>query len=154
MADGGTLPTGWRTAAFEQLADQSLNGVWVCDRDLRCLYWNTAIERLSGLPSARVLGYGIVEVLSRVTEGGDEAAAIHRALEGMQDLSSDRRLVLPGPAPSTTPTMLRSHYLPIRDDSGEIVAVAAIVSDVSEEHRIRDDLRETNARFRAMADAA
>jgi PAS domain S-box-containing protein len=154
MADGGTLPTDWRSDAFEQLADESLDGVWVCDRDLRCLYWNAAMERLSGLPAPRVLGYGILEVLSRVTEGGDEAAAIRRALEGMQDLSSDRRLVPPVMTPALTTTMLRSHYLPIRSEDGAVVAVAAMVSDVSEEHRIRQDLRETDARFRAMADAA
>jgi PAS domain S-box-containing protein len=154
MAEGGTLPTDWRSDAFEQLADESLDGVWVCDRDLRCLYWNSAMERLSGLPAARVLGYGILEVLSRVTEGGDEAAAIRRALEGMQDLSSDRRLLPPVTTPSVTTTMLRSHYLPIRSEDGKVVAVAAMVSDVSEEHRIRQDLRETDGRFRAMADAA
>ena len=34
-------------AAFEQLADESLDGVWACDRELRCLYWNATMERLS-----------------------------------------------------------------------------------------------------------
>jgi PAS domain S-box-containing protein len=154
MADGGTLPASWHSAAFEQLADESLEGVWICDRDLRCLYWNAAMERLSGLPAGRVLGYGVLEVLSRVTEGSDESDAIRRALEGMQDLSSDQRLT-PTLATATASTrMLRSHYLPIHADSGEVVGVAAMVRDVSEEHRIRQDLRETDARFRAMADAA
>ena len=46
------------------------------------------------------------------------------------------------------------HYLPIRADAGEVVGVAAIVRDVTEEERIRQELRETDARFRNMADAS
>ncbi len=149
MADGGTLPTVWNAQAFEQLADESLDGVWVCDRELRCLYWNSAMERLSNLPAARVLGYGILEVLSRVIDG-DEASAIDRALAGTRGVSSDQALV----GKLTPPTLLRSHYLPVRGGDGEVVGVAAMVRDVSEEHRIRQDLRETDARFRNMADAA
>ena len=104
MADGGTLPTDWRAQAFEQLADESLDGVWVCDRDLRCLHWNTAMERLSGLSASRVLGYGILEVLSQVTDGGPDAASIRRVLEGVQDLSSDQRLVPSSHSSSVAPT--------------------------------------------------
>jgi PAS domain S-box-containing protein len=146
MADGGTLPPDWRSAAFERLADESLDGIWACDGELRCLYWNAAMERLSALPAPRALGYGIVEVLSRVG-GGDEGPALRAVLDGAPGLTSERRAA----AGART---FRTHYLPVRSEAGEVVGVAALVRDVSAEDRIRQDLRETDARFRNMADAS
>ena len=149
MARGGTLPAAWRASAFEQLVDESLDGVWACDRELRCLYWNAAMERLSGLPAARVLGYGIEEVLAR-TGDGDVGAAIRRVLEGAPAISVQQQ----GPSGDDPPRAFHTHHLPIRADSGEVVGVAGMVRDVTEEQRIRQDLRETDARFRNMADAS
>jgi PAS domain S-box-containing protein len=148
MASGGTLPPGWRSIAFEQLADENVDGIWACDRERRCLYWNAAMERISGLAAARVLGYGVVEVLARVVEG-DETATLDAALAGAQGLSTERRAT--GGSESRA---LRTSYLPIRSDTSEVVGVAALVRDVTVEDRIRQDLRETDARFRNMADAA
>jgi PAS domain S-box-containing protein len=147
MREGGTLPAAWRAIAFEQLADASLDGVWACDRDLRCLYWNEAMERLSSLPAARVLGYGILEVLSRIGQQHVEDG-IQRVLAGVGTFSSEQRTT------GSAANLLQSHCLPVRSERGEIVGVAAIVRDVTEEDRIRHDLRETDARFRNMADAS
>jgi PAS domain S-box-containing protein len=149
MADGGTLPGEWQAAAFQQLADASLDGVWACDRDLRCLYWNRAMERLSQLPAPRALGYDIVEVLAGVGIQ-DAAAAIQQVLQDGAGSSSDAVGRGAGPAGGN----FDSHYLSIRSDRGSVVGVVAIVRDVSEENRIRQELRETDARFRNMADAS
>ena len=149
MADGVKLTPGWRAAAFEQLADQSLDGVWACDRELRCLYWNAAMERLTGLPAAGVLGCDMAAVLARIGPG-DDGAALRAVLDGAQTARFEQRTAA-APSPES---LLRSHCTPIRSEAGAVVGVAAIVRDVSEEHRIRQDLRETDARFRNMADAA
>jgi PAS domain S-box-containing protein len=149
LAKGGTLPAAWRASAFEQLVDESLDGVWACDRELRCLYWNAAMEQLSGFPAGRVLGYGIEEVLARAGDG-DAGAAIRRVLEGAPVISVQQRAAA-GAEPARA---FHTHHLPIRADSGEVVGVAGIVRDVTEEERIRQDLRETDNRFRNMADAA
>jgi len=135
--------------AFEQLADEGLDGVWACDRELRCLYWNATMERLSDLPATRVLGYGIVEVLSRIGDQ-DETPALRAVLAGTTGVSSEHRAATTGNAART----LRTHYLPVRSEGGEVVGVAAMVRDVTEEDRIRQALHETDARFRNMADVA
>ena len=142
------MPAEWRATAFEQLADEGLDGVWACDRELRCLYWNAAMERLSDLPAARVLGYGIMEVLSRIG-GADEPPALRAVLAGAAGVSSEQRA-----ATKEAARTLRTHYLPIRSAGGEVVGVAAMVRDVTEEDRIRQALRETDARFRNMADVS
>jgi PAS domain S-box-containing protein len=150
MASGGTLPESWRSA-FEQLADESPDGLWACDRELRCLYWNAAMERLSGLTAARVIGYGILEVLGRVTDGdADPREAIDRALGGVMGAYADHRLIGRGQAP----VVMRTRYLPIRTEGGEVVGVSGMVRDATAEHRILQNLGETEARFRNMADAS
>jgi PAS domain S-box-containing protein len=149
MADGGTLPSAWRATAFEQLADHSLDGVWACDRELRCLYWNAALERLTGLPAAGVLGHGIIEVLARIGPA-DDGAAIRSALAGTDSVVFEQRAVV-------TPereNLLRSHCLPIRSEAGTVVGVAAIVRQVSNANCIHEDTREIDAHFRNMADAS
>jgi PAS domain S-box-containing protein len=150
MAERGGWQPGWRSAAFEQLADHNLDGIWACDGALRCLYWNAAMERLSGLAAARVLGSGIAEVLSRVTEG-DEEPPIRQVLAGEPVSLSDRRLV---GQTAEQHRIVRSQYFPILSPTGAVVGSAAIVRDVTEERRIRQDLQETDARFRNMADAS
>jgi PAS domain S-box-containing protein len=149
VADGGALPTAWRGTAFGQLADASLDGIWACDRERRCLYWNAAMEEITGLPAARVLGYGIGDVLVR-TGLGDPEAAIGRVLAGETKVVSMLRVGSPG---AVTGSILRTHHLAIGDPI-DILGVAAIVRDVTEEDRIRQELHETDARFRNMADAA
>ena len=143
------MPAEWRATAFEQLADEGLDGVWACDRELRCLYWNATMERLSGLPAARVLGYGIGEVLIRLG-GRDETPALRAVLAGTTGVSSEQRATTSKDATRT----LQTHYLPIRSPGGEVVGAAAMVRDVTEEDRIRQALHETDARFRNMADVS
>jgi PAS domain S-box-containing protein len=150
VADGGTLPEAWRRLAFEQLADHSHDGVWACDDKLRCLYWNAAMERISGLPAARALGHGAALLLSQVT-GADQEPQIRRSLAGQPSASRERTLPAQGEDPGL---IVQIHHLPIRDEAGQVVAAAGIVRDVSEERRILRDLQETDARFRNMADAA
>jgi PAS domain S-box-containing protein len=149
MADGGTLRAAWKASAFDQLAHASLDGIWACDADLRCLYWNAAMERLSSLPAARVVGCEIVEVLSRIGEG-DVRTAVRQVLEGAPAASTEQRSTGTG----QSFVVLRTQLTPIRGQVGEIVGVVAIVRDATAEDRMRQELRETDARFRNMADAS
>ena len=150
MAERGTLPADWRAMVFERLADASLYGVWACDRDLRCLYWNGAMERLSQLPASQVLGHGILDILALVGRS-DTEPAIRRALGGAAD-----RLPFEGAGTGKPLARLgwETRHFPIQSDAGETVGVAAVVRDVTEEDRIRQELGETDARFRNMADAS
>ncbi|HVZ89022.1 MAG TPA: ATP-binding protein [Polyangia bacterium] len=145
MADAGTLPAGWQASAFAQLADASRDGVWACDRELRCLYWNAAMERLSRLPAAQALGHSIVDILAGLGEV-DAAPAIRRALAGAGDARSA--------GDGADPPRWQTRHFPIQLGSGEIVGVGGVVRDVTEEERIRQELGETDARFRNMADAS
>jgi PAS domain S-box-containing protein len=148
MAERGILPEGWRSIAFENLVDASIDGAWACDRNLRCLYWNPAMERFSTLPAIRAVGYSIVDLLARVADG-DVGVAIREVLAGAPTAFSEQRLTT-----TSSAALLRTQLTPIRLDTGEIVGVTAIVRDTTEAERIRQELRETDARFRNMADAS
>jgi PAS domain S-box-containing protein len=107
------------------------------------------MERFSGLSAASVVGYGILEILSRVGEG-DVAPAIHQVLGGAATAFSEQRAL----TASQTVTKLRTRLTSIRLETGEIAGVGAIVRDTTEEDRIRQELDETDARFRNMANAS
>jgi PAS domain S-box-containing protein len=112
---------GW--TAFEQLADNCRDGVWACDGDLRCLYWNGAIEEITGLPVPDVIGYGIAEILSRVT-GADEEAVIRRVLAGERVVASNRRFTQ---GPGDRSQICETRTFPVRSPDGEVVGAAAVV---------------------------
>lgn len=149
MDDRQTRPASWRATAFEQLVEASIDGAWACDRNLRCLCWNPAMERFSALPAFRAVGYGIREVLRSVAED-DVGPTIRDVLAGAPTATFEQRIV----SASQSATLLRTQLTPIRLETGEIVGVTAVVRDTTEEHRIRQELHETDARFRNMADAS
>jgi PAS domain S-box-containing protein len=139
-------------AAFEQLADNNRDGTWACDRDLRCLYWNAAMEAITGVPAGRALGYGVADVLSGVADAAHEAT-IRRVLAGERVAATEERRS-DGGGGGTRRRIFEARYFPIRSKEGEVLGAAATVRDVTEERRIREDLQETDARFRNMADVS
>ena len=47
---------------IEMLIDSSLDGILAYDREYRYTLWNPAMERLSGMPAAAVLGRSALEL--------------------------------------------------------------------------------------------
>jgi PAS domain S-box-containing protein len=78
-------------------------------------------------------------------------ARFREALEG--------KCVCSGPLPWAFATsgrrgLYHARYVPLRNAEGAVVGVAAVVRDVTERHELAEQLRETENRFRIMADAA
>jgi PAS domain S-box-containing protein len=107
------------------------------------------MERFSALPAFRAVGYGILDVLAHVADG-DVGPAIRDVLGGAVTASAELRIV----SPTRGTRLLRTQLTPLRFETGEIGGVTAVVRDTTEEERIRQELHETDARFRNMADAS
>jgi PAS domain S-box-containing protein len=139
-----TLPLAGRLLA------QSADGILAFDRECRYTYWNAAMERLWGVPADQVLGRPAFELFPFLVEIGEDQY-FRRALAGEEVWSRTRPYRVAG---SNRQGFFDGSYGPLRDDNGEVLGGVAIVRDVSERHWADEQVKETEARFRNMADAA
>src|SRR5262249_55095205 len=118
--------------------------------DLRCIVWNRYMEQMTGLGPAQVLGRKPIEVFPFLKEQGIDKL-LERALGGDTASSEDLPYAIreTGNSGWTIAT-----YGPHRNAAGQIVGVIGIVHDVTERRRAEQALRESEERFRLMADAA
>jgi PAS domain S-box-containing protein len=117
------------------------------DLELKVTYWNKAAEELYGYSSEEVLGMQVNEILkSEFAE--DQHIQVLRELietgrttqEVVQSTKAGRRLIVQGKAISTI------------DSHGNVVGYVHSVRDLTQGKQAEEALRESEARFRTMAD--
>jgi two-component system, cell cycle sensor histidine kinase and response regulator CckA len=127
----GTASSG--EEGFGVTLHDELAGVLAFNREGLLIFWNTAMERMTGLSREAVLGHAILEVLP----------ALGEALE--EDPATDRTLIV-GPRRCLVPELGREAFLdivalPVRDAAGQITGRIAIVRDTADRRRAHEALR-------------
>lgn len=105
----------------------SVEGILAFDRDCRYTVWNPAMERISGIPAAEVLGRCAFEVFPFLKEIGEDRY-FHAALAGESAVTTERPFAVRGTGRTG---FFEGHYLPLRDRDGQITGGLAIIRDVS-----------------------
>jgi PAS domain S-box-containing protein len=134
---------------LEQLVAASGDGMLAVDRSLRFLFVNTALEKMWGLKAADVVGQPVLELFPFLRESGEDEL-LARALRGEECAAHDRRYLVRA---TGRHGCFEARYRPLREGS-EVVGALGIVRDVTAERDAEEHMRETEARFRHMADAA
>jgi len=127
----------------------SNDAVIVSDLDGRVLAWNRGAERMYGYAEKEALRLG-VETLVPERVRADHRALLARARNGERIASHEtQRLTRDGRTLDVwlTPSVLH-------DDSGGIVALASTERDITDRRRAELALRESEARFKLLADSA
>ena len=125
-------------------------GIVVLDRDLRYIVFNRYMEKMTGLPADRVLGRRCVDAFPFLREHGI-SELLQRAIAGETVSSSDVPYTI---AETGHSGWAIGTYGPHRNTAGQVVGVIGMVHDVTERRRAEQALRESEERFRLMADAA
>src|SRR4051812_19664407 len=145
MEDMGHQPGPDARAMLDALLEHAPLGVALLDADLRFIRVNPALAAMNGLAPEAHVGRTLADV------NPDVAAAViplHRRALGGEVI---RELPLSGTALGEARDWVTS-YFPVRDGSGTVVGVCAMVSDVPERMAAERALRASEERLRQMAE--
>jgi PAS domain S-box-containing protein len=123
------------------LADNISDLFFTLDGDLKCTYWNKAAENITGLSSGKIIGKHVDEILSG--SNARVGAAICRVLDTQQAY----RFSLPCKL-GEHDFLLEVTTYPAKD------GISVVASDLGASKRADEALRESEERFRIMADSA
>ena len=151
-------------AEMEAIYASAHTGLAVFDRELRYLRVNERLAEINGLPAAAHLGKTVREVVPSIAPEVERIAGrILSTGEGVVGVEVSGSV--PG-RPGDARTWLEQ-WIPMKDEAGEVVRINVVVEDVTERKRAEDGLRremaerlraqeagrESEARFRELADA-
>lgn len=122
---------------YEELFTNASDAIWVHDLNGNIIIANKACEKLSGYPIAEGIGKSVSEFMS--PDAISIAREVKKKLMKGQaiDQRYDQRLI----KKDGSEAMLELFTRLIRDDDGKPIAFQNIARDVTEERRLRDNLR-------------
>jgi PAS domain S-box-containing protein len=136
--------------ALDEMLAAAGDGVHAFDEQCRYIYWSATMERLSGKSAASVLDAVAFDAFPFLRENGQEKC-FREALAGRSSSALDCVFHIPE---SGKRGHYDAFYSPLRAPDGAVIGGVAIIRETTERRRALAELRETEARFRIMADAA
>jgi len=126
-----------------QLLDASVDGVVAFDRDCRFIAWNSAMERITGLARAAVLGKSAFEVFPFLKETGEDKC-LYAALAGEHSTSENRPYTVPE---TSRVGFFKGYYSPLHDQHNEIIGGIAVMHDITAGKRAAESAQEAHQRL-------
>ena len=123
-------------------------GLVALDLDLCFIYWNTTMERMTGLAADDVVGRRLVELFPFF---GEQASHLRRALAGETVAIEPGHYAFPQ---RERDGFLDGYFTPFINEEGEVVGVICVIHDLTAQKAAEQQLGETERRFQNMADAA
>jgi phosphoserine phosphatase RsbU/P len=147
-------PPGLLTSA-DVILNSLSDGVYVCDKDRRIVFWNKAAERITGWQSSEVLGCRCLDnVLCHIDKDGhqlcgEEFCPLHRAM--VTGTTSTVPIIVFAQGKNGKRIPMQVTVAPIYDSTGGIIGgvetfreVSALLSDLERAKRIQTLSLETN----------
>lgn len=129
------------------LIESSADAIFVKDRDGRYIVSNTTFARLVGCEREDLVGKRDVEMMGHRLQ--DRVRDIHAEILASRQPIVHDLIVRPLGNADAEPRVLQTMYAPIRAADGNVVAVAAIARDMTDERRAAADLRAAKDRAEA-----
>lgn len=112
----------------EKLNDSSIDRVMAIDGDWNIIAWNKTYETISGHLQQDVLGKNLLDIFPAIAEDCEMMSAIKSAFLGYKNF-------LPSSPGLFNRQYIENHFIPLKDEAGNIFGVMNIMHDVA--HRIK-----------------
>jgi len=123
-------------------------GLAIVDPELRFVRVNNQLAQTAGKDVAELLGRPLTEVTPNLA--ADAVADYRRVLETGEPLVD--QLVFSGDDPTSAERVWQSSYYPVRLPDGRLQGVGLVTKEITQQIRAERALRESEARFRALAE--
>ncbi len=136
---------------------ESMNeGIVVLDREFRYQIFNRAMENISNTPKQEVLGKRPWDVFAYI-QGSVIEENIRKTMRGKTQGAMEVQL----PLPHKQDAWFRESFTPLKNVDGQMVGVIGVISEITRQkqdeeklHRLIHELKESEARFKALHNAS
>lgn len=121
----------------EMLNDCSIDRLMAIDREWTIIAWNKTSELTSGIPKSEVIGKNVLEAFPQLREDDEIMQAIEKAMQGHKSF-------LPACSEKFNRDYFENHFIPIRDEHGELLGVMNLMHDVAHRIKVEKQLQNLN----------
>ncbi len=133
----------YATGLTEKLIESSLDGIIGFDTNYNYTIFNPAMERISGMNYADVIGRNAFEAFPFLIDVGEDEF-FKKALQGQPSLSQDRHFIVPETGKTGAYEAL---YSPLYDKDKRVVGGFAIIREISEWKQTQRALKESELKL-------
>jgi PAS domain S-box-containing protein len=132
-----------QTLLHAALIEASVDGILAFDSECRYLAWNRAMESISGVNRAEVLGRCAFDVFPFLKETG-ESKYLLDALAGKSSIAANRPYAIPETGRAG---FFEGYYSPLRNEQGDVVGGIAIIRDITARKNAEELANEAHQRL-------
>jgi PAS domain S-box-containing protein len=141
--------TAAQLSLFQSALGQSPVGVGLYDEDLNYVRANDALLKFIGLTQEEVRGRRVRDVLGSLL--GKQVETFLSRVFATGEPVLNHEVHGPTPAHPDQDRWYQVSYFRLNDADGNVIGAASLVSDVDDEHRVRDRLREATERLALLS---
>ena len=130
------------------IADALPMPIALLDRDWRYIFCNRALADFLERPRSAILGHTVREVL------GEAVFQVRKPMLDAAFAGERQWFVADFPHPTRGKLAIQAEYVPQFDAGGAVSGIVILVTDVTEQRAAERALKESEARFRRIADSA
>jgi len=133
---------------FDQILNNTNEGIYVINSDFEYIYWNSMMEKISGMPSDDVLGEKPFDLFPHVNHE-KLTDKLKKAMSGKTVKSADYFYEIES---SGNKGWAHAYYTPLRNKEGKIDNVLVAISDISERKKAEEKLRKSDETLNKLSE--